>query len=108
MSCNFWTMPVNEKLHGEHRELSIIGTQEKDLNIIGGKPFADKATKKQEPKRKRGGLRVKTRSRKSRPFLPVVVLGNDLLGIKLTNCKPVPNISLNTERVQLCVSRRHG
>ena len=64
---------------GEHRELSIIGTQEKDLNIIGGNPFADKATKKQEPKRKRGkrgGLRVKTRRRKSRPFLPVVVLGN--------------------------------
>ena len=42
-------------------------------------PLLTKATNKQEPKRKRGkrgGLRVKTRRRKSRPFLPVVVLGN--------------------------------
>ena len=31
---------------GEHIEISTVGTQEKDVNtIIGGKPFADKATK---------------------------------------------------------------
>ena len=66
-----------KKYVGEHRELSIIGTQEKDLNIIGGKPFANKATKKQEPKRKkgkRGGIRVKTRRRKSTASLCQIFL----------------------------------
>ena len=43
---NFWTMTVNEKNYiGEHRELLIIGTQEKDLNILGGKPFVDQSHK---------------------------------------------------------------
>ena len=61
--------------NGEHRELSIIGTQEKDLNIIGGKPFADKATKKQEPKRKRGkrgGLTSKHAEESQDPFYPLL------------------------------------